>query len=256
MSFFPTKMQVIYGNGIDTAAVQLEQRKKSWPNYTLKALLFACAMLFSAYMNLSSSTSVAIKILFVLDIVVFFIIHGVLYINMPNWGNALVCISCLLLQVALCLLTVPFNGCYAFAIHVVVFLILIVALLQPKFQHSVNKYVLPSFTTGDGDTQGDIENHYLNHLFDISNGIATCGGLATGFMGYYYMAGPVTAAGFLFFSTVLLGLYLMMVIAMRSVSPPHAACLAIVLKVLLLLTIITASISFVHHSVTNPHVAK
>ena len=250
-------MQVIYGNGIDTAAVQLEQRKKSWPNYTLKALLFACAMLFSAYMNLSSSTSITIKILFVLDIVVFFIIDGVLYINMPNWGNALVCISCLLLQVALCLLTVPFNGCYAFAIHVVVFLILIVALLQPKFQHSVNKYVLPSFTTGDGDTQGDIENHYLNHLFDISNGIATCGGLVTGIMGYYsYMVGPVTAAGFLFFSTVLLGLYLMMVIAMRSVSPPHAACLAIVLKVLLLLTIITASISFVHHSVTNPHVAK
>ena len=61
MSFFPTKMQVIYGNGIDTAAVQLEQRKKSWPNYTLKALLFACAMLYSAYMNLSSSTSVAIR---------------------------------------------------------------------------------------------------------------------------------------------------------------------------------------------------
>jgi len=60
----------------------------------------------------------------------------------------------------------------------------------------------------------------------------------------------------LFFSTVLLGLYLMMVIAMRAVSPPHAACLAIVLTVLLLLTIITASISFVHHSVTNPHVAK
>ena len=260
MSFFPTKMQVIYGNGIDTAAVQLEQRKKSWPNYTLKALLFACAMLFSAYINLSSSTSVAIKILFVLDIVVFFIIHGVLYINMPNWGNALVCISCLLLQVALCLLTVPFNGCYAFAILVVVFLILIVALLQPKFQHSVNKYVLPSFNTHAGHAQGDIgdqENHYLNHLFDISDAIANCGGLVTGIMGYYsYMVGPVTAAGFFFFSTVLLGVYLMMVIAMRAVSPPHAACLAMVLMLLLLLTVITASVSFVRHSVTNPQAVK
>jgi hypothetical protein len=253
-------MQVIYGNDIDTIASQLEQRKKNWPNYTLKALLFACAMLFSAYMNLSSSTSVAIKILFVVDIVVFFIIDGILYINLPRWGNALVCISCLLLQVALCLLTIPFNGCYAFAILVVVFLILVVALLQPKFQHSVKKYVLPSFTTSDGDTQEDIsdqENHYLNHLFDISNGIATCGGLVTGIMGYYsYLVGPVTAAGFFFFCTILLGLFLMMVIAMRAVSPPHATCLAIVLKVLLLLTIITDSISFVHHSVTNPKVVK
>jgi hypothetical protein len=61
-----------------TTAAQLEQRKKSWPNYTLKALLFAYAMLFSAYMNnLSSSTSIAIKILLVVDIVVFFIIDGV-----------------------------------------------------------------------------------------------------------------------------------------------------------------------------------
>jgi len=114
---------------------------------------------------------------------------------------------------------------------------------------------LPSFTTdAAGDAQGDIsdqENDYLNHLFDISNAIATCGGLATGILGYYsYMVGPVTAAAFFFFSTVLLGLYLMMVIAMRAVSPPHAACLAIVLKALLLLTVITASVSFVLHSVT------
>jgi len=120
--------------------------------------------------------------------------------------------------------------------------------------------VLPSFNTHAGHAQGDIgdqEHHYLNHLFDISNGIATCGGLVTGIMGYYsYMVGPVTAAGFLFFSTVLLGLYLMMVIAMRAVSPPHAACLVIVLKALLLLTIITASISFVHRSVTNPKVVN
>ncbi|AQK78907.1 hypothetical protein ZEAMMB73_Zm00001d035362 [Zea mays] len=192
-------MQVMYGNG--TAVVQLEHRKKSWPNYTLKALLFACAMLFSAYMNLSSLTSITIKILFVVDIIVFFIINGVLYINPPDWGNALVCISCLLLQVALCLLTVPFNGCYAFAIFLVVCLILVVTLLQPKFQHSVKKYVLPTFTTNDGNTQGDIgdqENHYLNHLFDISNGIATCGGLVTGIMGYdSYMVRPVTAAGWL-----------------------------------------------------------
>jgi hypothetical protein len=155
--------------------------------------------------------------------------------------------SWFLLELAICLLTLPFNGCYAFSIITVLFLIVVVALLQPKFQQSVKKYVLPSFTIDDGDTQGDIsdqENDYLNHLFNISNGIATCGGLVTGILGYYsYMVGPVTAAGFFFF-TVLLGLYLMMVIAMRAVSPPHAACLTIVLKALLLLTVITASVSF------------
>jgi hypothetical protein len=175
-------------------------------------------------MDLSSSTSITIKILLVVDIVVFIIINAVHQIKLPNWGNALACISRFLLEMAMCLLFLPFNGCYALVILAVLFLIVDVTLLQPKFQHSVKKYVLPSVTTDDGDTQGDIgdqENHYLNHLFDISNGIATCGGLVTGIMGYYsYMVEPVTAAAFFFFSTVLLGLYLMMVIAMRAVSPP------------------------------------
>ena len=40
------------------------------------------------------------------------------------------------------------------------------------------------------------------------------------------------------------------------VSTPHAACLAIMLMLLLLLTVITASITFVHHSMTNPQVVK
>lgn len=245
-------MQVIYSN--DNTAGHLEQQKKSWPNYTLNTLLFACTMLFSAYTNLSSSTSITIKIFLVVDIVVFIITNTVLLITLPNWGNALACISWFLLELAMCLLILPFNRYYAFSIITVLFLIVVVALLQPKFQHSVNKYVLPSFTIGDRDTQeniGDSENQYLNHLFDISNGIATCGGLITGISGYYsYMEGPVTAAGFFFFSTVLLGLYLMMVTAMRAVSPAHAACLAILLKALLLLTVITASVSFVRHSVT------
>jgi hypothetical protein len=168
-------------------------------------------MLFSAYLNLSSSTSIAIKILLVVDIVVFIIINAVLLIKLPNWGNALACISWFLLELTMCLLILPFNECYALAILAVLFLIVVVALLQPKFQHSVKKYVLPSFTTDAGDAQGDIgdqENHYLNHLFDISNGIASCGGLVTAILGYYsYMVGQVTAAAFFFFCTVLLGLY-------------------------------------------------
>jgi hypothetical protein len=190
-------MQVMYGN--DTRAGQLEQRKKSWPYYTLNTLLFACTMLFSAYMNLSSSTSITIKILFVFDIVVFIIINTVLLIKLPNWGNALACTSWFLLELATCLLILQFNKCYAFGILTVLFLIVIVALLQPKFQHSVNKYVLPSFTTDDGDTQEDIanqENRYLNHLFDISNGIASCGGLVTGIMEYYsYMENATEKGG-------------------------------------------------------------
>ncbi|KXG27602.1 hypothetical protein SORBI_3005G010400, partial [Sorghum bicolor] len=113
----------------------------------------------------------------------FIIINSVLAIKLPDWGNALACISWFLLELAMCLLVLPFNGCYALAILAVLFLIV----------HSVKKYVLPSFTTdAAGDAQGDIsdqENDYLNHLFDISNAIATCGGLATGILGYYsYMS--------------------------------------------------------------------
>jgi hypothetical protein len=80
-------MQVVCSN--DNTAGHLEQEKKSWPNYTLNTQLFACTMLFSAYMNPSSSTLVTIKILLVVDIVVFFIINAILLIKLPNWGNAL-----------------------------------------------------------------------------------------------------------------------------------------------------------------------
>ena len=61
------------------------------------------------------------------------IINSVLAIKLPDWGNALACISWFLLELAMCLLVLPFNGCYALAILAVLFLIVVVALLQQKF---------------------------------------------------------------------------------------------------------------------------
>jgi hypothetical protein len=95
-------------------------------------------------MNPSSSTSITIKLLLVVDIMVFIIINAVLLIKLSNWGNALACISWFLLELAMCLLILPFNGCYALAILVVLFLIVVVALLQPKFQDSVKNEVCPA----------------------------------------------------------------------------------------------------------------
>lgn len=61
------------------------------------------------------------------------------------------------------------------------------------------------------------------------------------------MVGPVSAVGFLFFYTVALGLYLMMVTTVRTgVLTAHARYLAILLKVLLVITLITALIHGVH----------
>jgi hypothetical protein len=66
----------------------------------------------------------------------------------------------------------------------------------------------------------------------------------------HYMVGPVTAVGFFFFFGIIaLGLYLMMVITVRAVARPHVTCLAIVLMVLLVITLITVSIiPFARHS--------
>ena len=126
-------MQVIYSD--DNTAGHLERQKKSWPNYTLNILLFACSMLFSAYMNLSSSTLITVKIFLVVDTVVFFVINAVLLIKLPNWGNALACISWFLLELAMGLLILRFNGCYAFSILTVLFLILVVTTLSYTSSH-------------------------------------------------------------------------------------------------------------------------
>jgi ubiquitin C len=171
-----------------------------------------------------------------------------LIILLPSWGNVLVFVSWLLSEAASCLVILSFNERYALAILAFLFLILVVALLQPKLKHAMKRYDLPSFT--NGDTQDDIddeENKYLGYLFELAQGIVNCGGMVTAIFGHY-MVGPVTAVGFFFFCSIALGLYLMMVITVRAVARPHVTCLAIVLMVLLVITLITVSIPFARHS--------
>jgi ubiquitin C len=83
--------------------------------------------------------------------------------------------------------------------------------------------------------------------FELSADTVNCGGLITVVFGNS-MVGPVTAVGFFFFYTMALGLYLMMVTTVRTaVLKPHAKYLAILLKVLLVITLITALIHGVRH---------
>jgi len=247
-------MQVARGNN-DTTAGQLKEQKKSWSNYGLKALFFAITM-FSASMYQNQSTPAVFTLgyrLFLIAIFVSVVMDAVLIILLPIWSNVLVFISWILLEAASSLIVLSLNAHYALAILTVVFVILVVALLQPK--HAVKRHELPSI---NGDTKEDIddeENQYLGHLFDLAQDIANCGGIITAIFGHY-MVGPVTAVGFFFLCSITLGLYIMMVITVRAVARPHVTCLAIVLMVLLVITLITISIPFARHPGRNPQVVK
>ncbi|KAL6843093.1 hypothetical protein ACP4OV_026806 [Aristida adscensionis] len=237
--------------------VQPEKQQKRWSTYSQKALWFAITV-FTSYLNHSASTSFTIlDVFFVIAIWVFLIINATLSVILTNWGNALVYISWFFLVVVSCLLLISFNGYYAFAILIVLFLIIVVALSQQKLQPAVVKYVLPITNSGTNNQQNtsDQEGQYLDQIFDLSYGIVNCGGLTTVILGQY-MVGPVNHVGFLFFSTVGLGLYLMMVTTVRIVARPHVTCLAIVLMILLTITLITVSIQFVRRSGIKPQDVK
>lgn len=240
-------MQVVYGND-DTTADQLKQQIKFLSSYSLKALWFAMPM-FYVSLNHHYSTSTAFSTgdtLFLVAIIT----DAALILLLPKWGYALVCISWLLLELATCLLILSFNKHYAFAILTALLLLLLVALLQPKLRHVADRHVLPSFTQ---DMISDEESPHLGHLLDLSQGIASFGGLFTAIAGRF-MVGPVNAVGFFFFCVIALGLYLSMVVTVGAVSRPHAKCLAIVVMVLVVLTFIAACIPFLGHSGSQPQV--
>jgi len=80
---------------------------------------------------------------FLIAVVLSIIISAAIAIPLlPNYGNALVCVSCFLLQLELCILILPCDGYYGLAILAVLLLIVVVALLQPMLQHAVKKCVL------------------------------------------------------------------------------------------------------------------
>lgn len=241
-------MQAVYGSD-DTTADQLKQQIKLLSSYSLKALWFAMPMFYTSLTHhYSTSTAFGVEdTLFLVAIIT----DAALILLLPKWGNALVCISWLLLELATCLLILSFNKHYAFAILAALLLVAVVALLQPKLQHAADKHVLPSFTQ---DMIGDDEESpHLGHLLDLSQGIASFGGLVTAIAGHF-MVGPVNAVGFFFFCAIALGLYLSMVVTVGAVTRPHAKCLAIVVMVLVVLTFIVACIPFVGHSGSKPQV--
>jgi len=241
-------MQVVYGND-DTTDGQLKQQIKLLSSYSLKALWFAMAM-FYASLTHHYSTSTRFNVEDTLFLVAI-IVDAALILLLSKWGKALVCISWLLLELATCLLILSFNKHYAFAILAALLLAVVVALLQPKLQHTADRHVLPFFTQ---DMIGDDEESpHLGHLLDLSQGIASFGGLFMVIAGRL-MIGPVNAVGFFFFCAIALGLYLSMVVTVGAVTRPHAKCLAIVVMVLVVLTFIAACIPLVGHSGSKPQV--
>jgi len=241
-------MQVVYGND-DTTDGQLKQQIKLLSSYSLKALWFAMTMFYASltYHYSTSTTFSVIDTLFLVAIIV----DAALILLLPKWGNALVYISWLLLELATRLLILSFNKHYAFAILAALLLAVVVALLQPKLQHAADRHVLPFFTQ---DMIGDDEESpHLGHLLDLSQGIASFGGLFTAIAGRF-MVGPVNAVGFFFFCAIALGLYLSMVVTVGAVTRPHTKCLAIAVMVLVVLTFIAACIPLVGHSGSKPQV--
>jgi len=249
----------LYGNE-GTTADQVEKKHKRLSNYSQKTLSFAI-LVFLAYM-IRQYTSPLFTIGGTLFLIVFLIFHLALTLLLPtNWGNAFICISWFLEELASCLLVVSYNKYYAFAIPFVLLLIVLGALLQPKLQHVVTKYVLSIY---DGKTAasviqlgiiqqqdaGDQENQHLDHLFEISQGIANCGSIVTAILGHF-MVGPVNATGFFFYCTVALALYLMMVITVRAVSRTHATCLLILLMILLAMMLGATAVAVVLRSSTS-----
>ncbi|CAO2176160.1 unnamed protein product [Urochloa humidicola] len=98
----------------------------------------------------------------------------------------------------------------------------------------------------------------LESIFNLSAGIVNCGGLISIVLGHY-IVGPnqlmeVSAVGFLFFFTVVLGLYLMMVTTVRNAALTlHISQLAFLLMALLMGTLVATLICGVPGSGNDSH---
>lgn len=240
-------------HGIGALADQLEQKRKRWYKYSLKNLVFAISIL-ATYLGSASTSSSTGKVAFKIAIGAAFLADAALSILMPpKWGNALVYLSWFLVVLVSYLLLVSFNKYYGYAILPVP-LPIVVALLQLKLKLGVmqqrrprNEEAVqnadPERANQDQNTNNDEEDdQHFDRIFELSGDIVNCGGIITVIFGNS-MVGPASALGFLFFYTVALGLYLMMVTTVRAVAlTPHARFLAILLKVLLVITLITSLI--------------
>ncbi|KAL6843098.1 hypothetical protein ACP4OV_026811 [Aristida adscensionis] len=234
-----------FGHGTGTLANQEE----CWSKYSRKVLVFAISMAATYYVGAASTTSFSTgeEMAFKIAIGAFFIADATLSILMPpKWSIALVYLSWLLLEIVSCLLLVSFSKYYVYAILPVP-LPIVVALLQLKLKPEAMQ---PGRARQNGDVENAEQDQDINRediqrfdrIFELSGDIVNCGGIITVIFGNS-IVGPASALGFLFFYTIALGLYLMMITTVRTMALiPHAKHLDNLLKVLLVITLITALI--------------
>ncbi|KAL6659405.1 hypothetical protein ACP70R_003445 [Stipagrostis hirtigluma subsp. patula] len=229
---------------------QLNKQQKRYKKYSVKALIFAISI-FAAFMSSASTSSPAAKMAFKSAIATFFIADALLPLMMPRkWGNALVYVSWFLLMLVSYMLLVSVDRRYVYAI-LPMLLPIVAALLQQMTQKErLNNEAGQNVKNENGDQDHSIddeEGQHFDHIFELSCEIVNCGGLITVVFGNS-MVGKASALGFFFFITVALGLYLMMVTAVRNeVLTRHARYLAIVMKFLLMITLMAALIHGVRH---------
>lgn len=232
-------------------------------------------MIMGAAYKLSASASLSIgKIAFMIAvaaIVIADILCSTKVTLAPKWGSTLpylsipwsIYLSGFLLVFASYLLLISFNKDYAYAILPVP-LPITAALIHHKHKSRVrhqrtdgeadqaidtenaNEDVLRGEENNDNNTgkdrnsDDDEDIQHFDGIFETSCIVVT-GGSFVAMFGGQYMVGAASPLGFFFFFTVALGLYLMTITTVRTVAlTPHATYLEIVLKLLVVITIITA----------------
>ncbi|CAL5010926.1 unnamed protein product [Urochloa decumbens] len=207
----------------ETPQDELQEQQKRCSKYSQKALMFAITT-FMAYLGSSSASSPSNgNTAFKIAMAAFFVAIPIDLISItktPKWGYALVYLSCFLMVLLSYLLLMSFHKDYSCAI-IPVLLLFFAALLHRKLRPSARQQNTTN-TIPDEHLDSDKVDQDLENIFDWSAGVVNCGGLISMILGHYmYIAGPnhlteVRVIGFLFFFTVVMGLYLMMVTTVRN----------------------------------------
>jgi len=235
---------------------ELQEQPRRYSKYSQKALMFAITM-FVAYLGSSSASPSIGSTDFKVAMAAFFVAIPIDLISItraPKWGFALVYLSWFLLVVLSYLLLVSFHKDYRCAI-IPVLLLFFAALFHRKLR--------PTVVGNKTPPAPDLVIQDLEDIFDTAAAIVNSGGLISIILGHYmYMVGPdnhlteVSAIGFLFFFTVVLGLYLMMAATVRNAALTlYAWCHAYyVLGFLLVATLIATVIRVFWLSRNGSHV--
>ncbi|CAO2209822.1 unnamed protein product [Urochloa humidicola] len=246
----------------ETPQDELQAQQKRCSKYSQKALMFAITT-FMAYLGSSSvSSSSNGNTAFKIAKAAFFVAIPIDLISItrtPKWGYALVYLSCFLLVLLSYLLLMSFHKDYSWAI-IPVLLLFLAALLHSKLWSSAREQNTTN-TISDEHPDSDKVDQDLENIFDWSAGVVNCGGLISMILGHYmYIAGRdhlkgVSVIGFLFFFTVVMGLYLMMVTTVRNPKLTfYVVYLSYLCNALLVGTLIATVIHGVWFSSNDSHV--